>query len=103
MIFEETGDRPSEAEALNDLGRSLCAAGRADEALARHAQALAVASAIGTPHELARAHDGLADASRLLGALDRARDEWLRALEIYSDLGVPEAAAVRASLAALTP
>lgn len=101
VLFRRIGDRPGETEALNSLGETLLATGDNDQAQAHHAAALDLASQIGDKDQLARAHDGLGHAHYVAGRRDRARRHWQEALARYTDLGVPEADAVRARLTAL--
>ena len=82
MLLRRIGDRASEAEALNDLGQVLLAAGDPSEARAQHGQALELAEEIGDRYEQARAHDGIADGAG--PHLEQAR-------KIYADLEVPPA------------
>jgi hypothetical protein len=63
--------------------------------------ALSVATEAGNPSHQARAHDGLAKVSRELGDLGPARRHWQEALTRLKELGVPQAAEVRARLASL--
>lgn len=100
-IFRETGDRTGEAEALNGVGEILLSTGRPGEARVEHTTALTLASQIGDTYEQARAHDGLGAALAAAGddgPLTLARQHWLRALELYSEQGAPEADDVRARL-----
>ncbi|MEU0878289.1 tetratricopeptide repeat protein [Lentzea sp. NPDC005914] len=99
--FRQIGQRAGEAEALNGLGRVLCASGAFDDAVARHAEALAVATEIGERYEQAGAHTGIAVVRESVGDLDQARRHWETALAMYRSLGVPEADAIQAQLAAL--
>jgi hypothetical protein len=89
-IAREIGDRSLESQALNGLGETLRAIGRAPEAAARHAAALGLARETGDRHEEARSHDGLAAA---FGDPTAAREHHEQAMAIYTDLEVPEAAA----------
>jgi DNA-binding SARP family transcriptional activator/Tfp pilus assembly protein PilF len=100
-IFEEIGSRYGQAKALNGLGEAGRAAGRPREAIIDHTAALDIAVDSGDRDPQARAHTGLGHAHQALGDLDRARHHWHQALALYTELGVPEAAAVRAQLAAL--
>ena len=97
-LLRETGYRHGEASALNGLGEALRAAGRLAEALGQHATALAVAAETGERDEQARAHNGLAHVHSATGDLARARQHWQDALILYTDLGTPDAADVRAQL-----
>ncbi|GGS60077.1 AfsR/SARP family transcriptional regulator [Actinokineospora fastidiosa] len=96
-IAREVGDRCEECTVLNDLGTVHLAVGDPEEALAAHRAALDLALAIPDRYQQGRAHHGIGAA---LGRDDRAH--WRRALEIYADLGVPEADEVRAALSAGT-
>jgi tetratricopeptide (TPR) repeat protein len=72
--------------------------GEARTALAQYRGALALASQAGDRFEQARALDGAARALATAGQRGQARAHWQQALAIFSDLGVPEAAQVRARL-----
>jgi tetratricopeptide (TPR) repeat protein len=97
-ICRATGDRSSEAEALNNLGEILLTAGHPDEAQAHQTTALDLASQTYDKYEQARAHHGLARSYHATGDLGQARQHWQRALAIYTDLGTPEAHDVQAQL-----
>jgi len=79
----------------------LCATGQPDQARTRHTAALALAIETGYYYEQARAHNGLAHACHSTGEHDQARNHWQHAVTRYTDLDVPEADDVRASLATL--
>ncbi|HTU76592.1 MAG TPA: tetratricopeptide repeat protein, partial [Trebonia sp.] len=99
-LFRQIGYRHGETEALNGLGEVLLAMGEPGQARLQHAKALSLAEDMGDKHEYARACNGLAHACRVLGESKQARRHWQRALTLYTKLGAPEAAAVRAQLAA---
>ena len=99
-LFREIGDRSGEAAALNGLGEALLAVGRPGDGCAQHATALGVASEIDDRFQQARAHAGLAHSHRAADDRDQARYHWQHALALYTELGVPQAAEVRAQLAA---
>jgi DNA-binding SARP family transcriptional activator/tetratricopeptide (TPR) repeat protein len=96
--FREIGDRNGEAKALNGLGEALLAVGQPGEARTEQAAALGVARQIGDRFQQARAHNGLAHTWQVSGDLGRARDHWQQALALYTELGAPQAAAIRAQL-----
>ena len=98
-VFRRVDVRGSESATLNDLGLTLRAAGRPAEALDRHRDGLRIAEQASDRYEQARALYGMADAHRDLGDPERARRHWQRALEIFTELGTPEADEVRAQLA----
>jgi DNA-binding SARP family transcriptional activator/tetratricopeptide (TPR) repeat protein len=100
-LFRKTGDRTGEAEALNGVGEILLATGRPAEACVEHTAALTLATQIGDTYEQARAHNGLGAALHAAGDADLARHHRRRALDLYSELGAPEADDVRARMAAL--
>jgi DNA-binding SARP family transcriptional activator/tetratricopeptide (TPR) repeat protein len=97
-LFREIGDRNGEAEALNGLGETLLAAGQPGDGCTQHATALGLASQDGDKFQQARAHNGLASSYRATGDDGQARYHWQQALALYTELGVPQAAEVRARL-----
>jgi tetratricopeptide (TPR) repeat protein len=98
-VSEETGDLSSQANALNGLGELLLATSQPDLACARHAAALNLAVQAGEKHQQARAHAGLAGACQACGDLATARRHQQHALDLYTDLGAPEAGPIRTQLA----
>jgi tetratricopeptide (TPR) repeat protein len=99
--FRDIGDRSGEAQALSGLGDVLLATEQPQLALAEHDAALKLATLIGYRHQMARAHDGLARAHLAVGDPASARENWQLALDLYADLGTPEANQVRAHLASI--
>jgi DNA-binding SARP family transcriptional activator/tetratricopeptide (TPR) repeat protein len=97
-ISQATGDRTGEATALNGLGEALLAAGQAAEAGGQHAAALALTAGNGERYEQARAHRGLARRYDAGGDDGLAAYHWQQALALYTALGAPEAAQIRARL-----
>jgi DNA-binding SARP family transcriptional activator/tetratricopeptide (TPR) repeat protein len=93
-------DHHGEPRVLNGYGRTLLARGEREAALAAHRRVLAQLGQVGNRYEQAKAHDGAAAA---LCDVDpaAARVHWRQALEIYRDMGLPDAAAVRRRLAEL--
>jgi DNA-binding SARP family transcriptional activator len=100
-LLRELGDRGGEAWALNGLGEAALGAGRPAEALTQHASALAIVAHTGGRDQEARAHAGLGRAHQALRDVGVARQHFTRALDIYTDLGTPDADQVRAYLAGL--
>jgi tetratricopeptide (TPR) repeat protein/transcriptional regulator with XRE-family HTH domain len=96
-IAAELGDEHLTAELLNRLGGTLLAAGRAGEALCHHDRALAITRRTGNRYQQARAHHGIASAA----TGPRAAQHHDLALALYTELGVPEAAELRAAAPAL--
>jgi DNA-binding SARP family transcriptional activator/Tfp pilus assembly protein PilF len=101
-ISRETGLRSAQAEALNGIGKLLLATGHPDHACADLSAALDLAGQIGDKKQQACAHEGLGHAYAAAGDRDQARRHWQDALALYTELGVPEAAQVRARLGQLT-
>ena len=101
VIFREDGNAYNEAWVLNGLGEAVHAGERPGEALIHHGAARDLAAAIGNDHQLARAHTGLGHAHRALGDPAAARANYMTALALYTELGVPDADDVRACLDAL--
>jgi len=97
-LSERSENRPLRAGALNALGRALSLDGQPEEARLSHEQALDLSAPDVDRYEAARALDGIAATYRSDGEPTRARRFWLRALEIYTDLEVPEADEVRMHL-----
>jgi tetratricopeptide (TPR) repeat protein len=93
-IARETSNRGREACALNGLGEAADAAGRPTDALTHHTAAHTIAADTGDRDQQARAHHAL-------GTPTQARHHYQHALNLYTDLGVPEADQIRAHLAAL--
>jgi tetratricopeptide (TPR) repeat protein len=95
-MFRLAGERYGEATALNGLGEAASAAGHAEQALAYHAAAQTAAADCGGRDEEARAHAGLARAYRALADEAEADEHLRRALDLYAELGSPEAEQLRA-------
>jgi tetratricopeptide (TPR) repeat protein len=89
-LAREVGYPYWEYEAVHGLGRVACAAGRAEQALARFGRALDLATAFGNALGEVCAHDGLAHACRALGRREHARRHWQRALDILTELGLAD-------------
>jgi tetratricopeptide (TPR) repeat protein len=94
-LFQQAGSRGGETEALNGAAEALLATGQADQACDCHTTALILAVETGNRYQQARAHRGLAGACHAVGQPGEAHQHWQHALDIYTDLGVPEAADVR--------
>jgi tetratricopeptide (TPR) repeat protein/transcriptional regulator with XRE-family HTH domain len=102
-IYQEIGDPGGEAEALNGTGETLVATGLPSQARTCFTTALALADQTGDRYQQARAHHGLASARHATGQQDAADQDWQRALDIYTALGVPEAAQMSTIIADLEP
>jgi tetratricopeptide (TPR) repeat protein len=102
-VFRELGNRSEEADARNGLGEAARAMGDPARAVTDHEAALALARQAGNRLEQARAHHGLAYAHRDLGRTGPAREHVGQAVDIYTGLGVADAAEARDLLASLGP
>lgn len=107
-IAREIGNRNGQFEALHGLGRLHHTTGHPDLAHTLHLQALELATDLRQPVDQARAHDGLAHAHHALNQHEQARQQWQRALNIITAIGIDQAnedhvgaADIRANLANL--
>ncbi|WP_329791455.1 tetratricopeptide repeat protein [Lentzea sp. DG1S-22] len=82
----------------NSIGEALRALDRHPEARPHHSAARELATESGDQFERARALAGLAECNYTDGDLDTARELWFEALGVFTHLGVPQAADVRARL-----
>jgi DNA-binding SARP family transcriptional activator/Flp pilus assembly protein TadD len=97
-LARELHDRGIETEALNAVGKSLRLAGASARAVDHHRRALALAREVNQRHQQADAHTGIGHALWAAGSVRQAREHWQEALALYTELGVPDAAEVRACL-----
>jgi len=100
-VCREIGYQSGEVTALNGLGEVFLVTGRASDARAQYAAALSVTTESGEKYEQACAHNGLGHAYHAAGDAGQARRHWNQALTLYSSLGAPETAQVRAHLASI--
>ncbi|MEV6429514.1 tetratricopeptide repeat protein [Nocardia sp. NPDC051463] len=100
-LYRMLGNPGDEAAAVNGLGETARCGADPRRAIADHTTALELADAASNLPERARAHDGLARAHDALGNLDDARAHGKSALELYTELGVPEADDMHAFLDSL--
>ena len=94
-IYREIGDPAGEADTLNGAGETSLATGQSAQACDLHIAALILARRTGDRFQEARAHYGVASACQATAQPDRARQHWQHALDIYTDLGVPEASQMK--------
>jgi hypothetical protein len=59
-----------------------------------------LAGEIGDKYQRARTHHGLGNVGHTTGDIGKARQQWKRALALYTSLGTPEAGQIQAQLAA---
>jgi tetratricopeptide (TPR) repeat protein len=100
-IFRRTGDRDGETWALNGLGEAAHAAGDTSGAIIHHTAVHLIAADTGHRDQQARAHAGLGRAHHALGNPALARDHYQQALDLYTELGLPEADHIRTYVATL--
>jgi DNA-binding SARP family transcriptional activator/tetratricopeptide (TPR) repeat protein len=93
-------DDVAEVRILNDLGHTLLALGNEGTATDFHRQAMRTAQRIDARFELAQAYDGLGCALRGTDP-EAARQHWRQALELFTEMGVPERFEVERRLAEL--
>jgi DNA-binding SARP family transcriptional activator/Tfp pilus assembly protein PilF len=94
----EIGDPVGEWHALHGLGEVSLLGGQPESARAQLTAALRVARRTGERQQQATSHSALARSYRASGQHRQARDHWRQALALYTILGSPEAATVRALL-----
>ncbi|GIE95684.1 AfsR/SARP family transcriptional regulator [Paractinoplanes rishiriensis] len=97
LVADEHHSAPS---VLNHYGRTLARHGDRGEALAAHRRALDLLGPVHNRYERAHAHAGMAGALRDTDPAAAYR-HLRQALEIFTDMGVPEAASLRQSFAGL--
>lgn len=100
-LVREHDDRQGEVAVLNGTARCMRCLGSVEYAIARHREALTGAGEIGDRFQQAEAHDGIAHCHVAVGEPGIARAHWDLALELFTELGTPEAAEVAARLTAL--
>jgi DNA-binding SARP family transcriptional activator len=94
-LFLKIGARAGQAGALNGAAATMLLTGQPTQARDCSAAALALAHRTGDRYQQARAHHGLAATCQATGDTREADRHWGHALDIYTDLGVPEATQMR--------
>jgi Flp pilus assembly protein TadD len=97
-MAKQSGYRLLEAPAATAHATVTLAQGRLDEAIDRATAALVVHDDIGYKLGQARTRMLLGEAQDRRGDRHAARDQWRRALTLFTELGLPEAAEVRGLL-----
>jgi len=92
-------DNPLVVLAMIGLARSDAATGAAARAIPLYESAVEIAASHHLRDEEAAGHDSLGDAYAQVGDDEKARTHWQLALEIFDELGVPEADEIAAKLA----
>jgi tetratricopeptide (TPR) repeat protein/transcriptional regulator with XRE-family HTH domain len=96
-LFRDLGDRHGLAKALNSLGELALRTSAIPEARGHHSEALAIARELGTPGEQARALEGIGRCVLDLEPAEAAT-HLRQALEIYQQIGAPDARHVQDTL-----
>lgn len=97
-IYRELGEMSSEAETLNNLGTLNLALAQVDQGRAQHERALDLARAAQSPLEEAHALEGMGRCAYAIGDAPAGKDALQKALKIYQEIGVAEAARLAAEL-----
>jgi DNA-binding SARP family transcriptional activator len=97
----EVGDRPGQADTLDSIARAYGYLGRYDEATACYHEALQLYREFGDRYYEAETLHSLGDTCLAAGDPDSAVTAWQEAVTIFDDLGLPDAAALRAKLSNL--
>jgi DNA-binding SARP family transcriptional activator/tetratricopeptide (TPR) repeat protein len=100
-LAQEVGAIDAECSIRNGLGGVFRGTGDIARGLAEHQQALALTRSTDNPYQRARAHHGIARVRHDAAEHDAARSHWTQAAELYTQLGIPEAAELRAEIAQL--
>ncbi len=94
-LHRRTGDQSGQIRTLRLLAEALHKAGQFAAARVELAAALRLASESGNTYQQACAHRDLAESHQSAGEDDQARHHWQQALDLYIELGAPEADQVR--------
>jgi tetratricopeptide (TPR) repeat protein/transcriptional regulator with XRE-family HTH domain len=102
-LHRKCGHQFGEIMTLRTLAQALHGAGQLAAARAELETALGLAAETDNTYELANAHRDLAESYRRTDADEQARRHWQQALDLYTQLGAPEAEQVRSRLAVQEP
>ncbi|MFC5754543.1 AfsR/SARP family transcriptional regulator [Actinomadura rugatobispora] len=91
---QEVGDRYQRVRALRGMADAHQSCCRYPVALDHYNRALAMARDISAPYQQAKVHEGIAATIFHLEGEQAARIHWRQALEIFEELGVPEAESI---------
>jgi tetratricopeptide (TPR) repeat protein/transcriptional regulator with XRE-family HTH domain len=97
-LYTEIGDQYGQISTLRKLAESLHGVDQAHAARAELETAIRLAAETGDTYHQAGAHRDLAESHYSADQDAQARHHWQQALALYTELGVPEAAEVRARL-----
>ena len=99
-LHRETGYQHGETLTLRTLAEALHGAGQPAAARTELLAALRLAAGNGNQYQQASAHRDLAESYHSDGEDEQARRHWRQALDLYRELGAPEAEQVQARLGA---
>ena len=99
-LHRETGYQHGETLTLRTLAEALHGAGQPAAARTELLAALRLAAGNGNQYQQASAHRDLAESYHSDGEDEQARRHWRQALDLYRELGAPEAEQVQACLGA---
>jgi tetratricopeptide (TPR) repeat protein len=102
-LHRRTGEQHSETLARRRLALALHSAGQAAAGRAELTVAFRLAAKTGNTYQQAAAHGDLANSYYSAGEHEQARHHWQQALDLYTQLGAPDADEVRGQLAAVSP
>ncbi len=100
-MAEKAGDRYAYAEALCGIAEAHFGSGRTNAAMAAYEQTAKLAGEIESLYLKAKALNGIAEIALHTRGQEAARIYWREALDIFAQIGVPEAAAVEIRLHSL--
>jgi DNA-binding SARP family transcriptional activator len=101
-LQREAGYQHGETLTLRSLAEALRGAGQPAAARAELIMALRLAEETGNTYQQAIVHRDLAESHRFAGEDEQARHHWRRALDLYTQLGSPEADLIRSQLSAVS-
>jgi tetratricopeptide (TPR) repeat protein len=97
-LFRQTGYQFGEVITLRNLAEALHKAGEPGAARAELAAALRLAAETGNTYQQASVHRDLAESHHDADEGDQARHHWGQAMDLYTQLGAPEADQIRSRL-----
>jgi tetratricopeptide (TPR) repeat protein/transcriptional regulator with XRE-family HTH domain len=101
--FRQAGNQRGEIETLRTLAEVLHGAEQPEAARPELETALRLAAETGNAYQQANVHRDLAESYYAVSQDEQARLHWLQALDLYTQIGAPEAEEVRSRLSAASP
>ncbi len=103
QIAEEIGNLSQQVIALRNVADTYRCSGQYGEALDHYGTALRLAREVGDPYEEGKIHEGIAETTLSTQGPAAARIVFRQALDIFEQLGVPEAESVRIRIDTVDP